>query len=118
GPGDPLALHPAPPHPLLPGRDRLRPLPAHHRVAERVRAGAQPAPAAGALMPEPTPGSTPPRLFLVDGYALIYRAFFAMITRPLRTSAGENTSAAWGVVNFLLRLRERWKPERLAWVND
>jgi DNA polymerase-1 len=54
----------------------------------------------------------------VDGYALIYRAFFAMITRPLRTSAGENTSAAWGVVNFLLRLRERWKPERLAWVND
>ncbi len=69
-------------------------------------------------MPEPTPGSAPPRLFLVDGYALIYRAFFAMITRPLRTSAGENTSAAWGVVNFLLRLRERWKPERLAWVND
>ncbi|HJS47608.1 MAG TPA: 5'-3' exonuclease H3TH domain-containing protein, partial [Gemmatimonadales bacterium] len=60
----------------------------------------------------------PPRLFLVDGYALIYRAFFALITRPLRTSAGENTSAAWGVVNFLLRLRERWKPERLAWVND
>jgi DNA polymerase-1 len=69
-------------------------------------------------MAEPPPGSAPPRLFLVDGYALIYRAFFAMITRPLRTSAGENTSAAWGVVNFLLRLREQWKPERLAWVND
>jgi DNA polymerase-1 len=47
-----------------------------------------------------------PRLFLIDGYALIYRAFYAMIARPLRTSKGENTSAAWGVVNFLLRLRE------------
>jgi len=59
-----------------------------------------------------------PRLFLVDGYALIYRAFFAFINRPLRTSRGENTSAAWGVANFLLRLRETHRPEYLAWVND
>jgi DNA polymerase-1 len=59
-----------------------------------------------------------PRLFLIDGYALIYRAFFAMISRPLRTTRGENTSAAWGVVNFLLRLREKHRPEFLAWVND
>ncbi len=61
---------------------------------------------------------TPPRLFLIDGYALIYRAFFAMLSRPLRTAAGENTSAAWGVANFLLRLREKYRPEYLAWVND
>jgi len=33
-------------------------------------------------------------LYLVDGYALIYRAFFAMIARPLTTRSGENTSAA------------------------
>ncbi len=59
-----------------------------------------------------------PRLFLLDGYALIYRAFFAMISRPLRTTKGENTSAAWGVVNFLLRLREKYGPEYVAWVND
>ncbi|MBK8003282.1 MAG: DNA polymerase I [Gemmatimonadetes bacterium] len=59
-----------------------------------------------------------PRLFLIDGYALIYRAFFALISRPLRTSKGENTSAAWGVVNFLLRLREKYHPEYLAWVHD
>ena len=59
-----------------------------------------------------------PRLFLLDGYALIYRAFFAMIARPLRTTKGENTSAAWGVVNFLLRLREKYAPEYVAWVND
>jgi DNA polymerase I len=60
----------------------------------------------------------PPQLFLIDGYALIYRAFFAMITRPLRTSKGENTSAAWGVVNFLLRLREKYRPDYVAWIND
>jgi len=60
----------------------------------------------------------PPRLFLIDGYALIYRAFFALISRPLRTSRGENTSAAWGVVNFLLRLRSRYQPDYVVWIND
>jgi DNA polymerase-1 len=61
---------------------------------------------------------TAPRLFLVDGYALIYRAFFALMTRPLQTSRGENTSAAWGVANFLKRLLNTHKPELLAWVHD
>jgi DNA polymerase I len=64
------------------------------------------------------PNHTPPQLFLVDGYALIYRAFFAMMSRPLRTTRGENTSAAWGVVNFLLRLREKYRPDYLAWILD
>ncbi len=58
------------------------------------------------------------RLFLVDGYALIYRAFFALISRPLTTSRGENTSAAWGVANFILRLLEKRRPAHLAWVHD
>jgi DNA polymerase-1 len=59
-----------------------------------------------------------PVLYLVDGYALIYRAFFAMLSRPLTTSRGENTSAAWGVVNFLLRLLERHHPAYVVWVHD
>lgn len=59
-----------------------------------------------------------PQLFLIDGYAIIYRAFFAMIGRPLRTSRGENSSAAWGVANFLHRLFEEHRPEYLAWVHD
>jgi DNA polymerase I len=59
-----------------------------------------------------------PRLFLIDGYALIYRAFFAMISRPLTTSKGENTSAAWGVVNFLQRLLTNHKPDYIGWVHD
>src|SRR5687767_13026928 len=59
-----------------------------------------------------------PRLFLVDGYALIYRAFFALISRPLTTSKGENTSAAWGIANFLLRLSANHRPDYIGWVND
>ena len=59
-----------------------------------------------------------PRLFLVDGYALIYRAFFALISRPLTTARGENTSAAWGVANFVQRLLATHKPEYLGWVHD
>jgi len=65
--------------------------------------------------------ATPPQspaLFLVDGYALIYRAFYAMIARPLTTSRGENTSAAWGVINFLRLLHQNHKPQYLGWVHD
>jgi DNA polymerase-1 len=59
-----------------------------------------------------------PRLFLVDGYALIYRAFYALIARPLTTSRGENTSAAWGIANFVQRMLHSHKPEYLGWVHD
>ena len=54
----------------------------------------------------------------MDGYALIYRAFYAMIARPLTTSRGENTSAAYGVVNFLRLLFQNHKPNYLGWVHD
>src|SRR3989449_3162827 len=64
------------------------------------------------------PNHDPPQLFLIDGHALIYRAFYALISRPLRTSRGENTSAAWGVVNFLLRLQSKYRPDYVAWVLD
>ncbi len=59
-----------------------------------------------------------PTFFLIDGYALIYRAFFALLSRPLTTAKGENTSAAWGVANFLQRVLERYQPDYIAWIND
>ncbi len=64
------------------------------------------------------PEKTRPRLFLIDGYALIYRAFFAFINRPLTNAKGENTSAPWGFANFLLRIREEHEPDYLAVVFD
>ncbi|HTI05836.1 MAG TPA: DNA polymerase I [Gemmatimonadales bacterium] len=68
----------------------------------------------------PIPASTAGKtcVFLVDGYALIYRAFFAMIARPLTTKSGENTSAVWGITNFLLRLYENYHPAYVGWVHD
>src|SRR5947207_8650951 len=63
-------------------------------------------------------GPASPRLFLVDGYALIYRSFFAMMSRPLTTSKGENTSASWGIATFLRLLMTNYHPEYLGWVHD
>ena len=64
------------------------------------------------------PPAPHPRLFLVDGYALIYRAFFALGAQPLRSSRGENTSIALGAHDFLKRLIAQHKPEYLGWVHD
>jgi DNA polymerase-1 len=62
----------------------------------------------------------PPRrkLFLVDGYALIYRSFFALGDQRLVSSKGENTAIARGAIEFLRRLLEKHKPHYLAWIHD
>jgi DNA polymerase-1 len=58
-----------------------------------------------------------PRLFLLDGMALVYRAHFAFIQNPIRNSKGVNTSALYGFINTLLTLLEKEKPTHLgvAW---
>lgn len=58
------------------------------------------------------------RLFLIDGSALVYRAFFAFIRNPLINSKGENTSATYGVVNSLLKIIKDEAPDYLAIVFD
>lgn len=64
------------------------------------------------------PAKTRPRLFLIDGYALIYRSYFAFINRPLVNSRGENTSAPFGFVNFLEQLKAEYEPDYLVVVFD
>ena len=60
-----------------------------------------------------------PRLYLIDGYALIFRAFHALGgSAPLRNARGENTGMAKGVSDFLKRLIEKHRPDHLVWVND
>jgi DNA polymerase I len=61
---------------------------------------------------------TKPILFLLDGHALIYRAFFAMISRPLTTSKGENTSAPFGLARFLIRILDEQRPDYVGLVLD
>ena len=64
------------------------------------------------------PPKTAPRLFLIDAYALIYRAFFAFIQRPLVNSKGENTSAPFGFANFLHEVLDDYEPDYIAVVFD
>ncbi|MBK6499718.1 MAG: DNA polymerase I [Saprospiraceae bacterium] len=54
------------------------------------------------------------RLFLLDGHALVYRAHFAFITRPLINSKGLNTSAITGFVRTLWDLMTNQKPTHIA----
>lgn len=54
------------------------------------------------------------RLFLLDAMALIYRAHFAFIKNPIRTSDGVNTSALYGFANTLLDILHNQKPTHLG----
>ena len=54
------------------------------------------------------------RLFLIDGYALLFRAHYAMIRNPLITTAGQHTSALFGFINMVFRLIRQENPDYLA----
>jgi DNA polymerase I len=54
------------------------------------------------------------KLFLLDGHALIYRAHFAFITRPLINSKGWNVSAVQGFVRTMWEMMQSEKPTHIA----
>ena len=54
------------------------------------------------------------RLFLLDAYALIFRAYYALINSPRVTSTGLNTSAAFGFLNTLLEVLKKENPTHIA----
>ena len=58
------------------------------------------------------------KLFLLDAYALIYRAYFAFAKNPRINSRGENTSAAFGFTNVLIDIIKTEKPTHIAVVFD
>ncbi|MEX0737205.1 MAG: DNA polymerase I, partial [Bacteroidota bacterium] len=59
-----------------------------------------------------------PRLYLVDGSAIMYRAYYAFIHRPLTNAKGQNTSAVYGFVTFLNRILSQEYPDSIAVVFD
>ncbi|MFM7387637.1 MAG: 5'-3' exonuclease H3TH domain-containing protein, partial [Bacteroidota bacterium] len=61
---------------------------------------------------------SPKKLFLLDAYALIYRAYFAFAKNPRVNSKGQNTSAAFGFSNVLIDVIKTEKPTHLAVVFD
>ena len=58
------------------------------------------------------------KLFLLDAFALIYRAYFAFSKNPRMNSRGENTSAIYGFTTTLLDVIQKEKPTHLAVVFD
>ena len=50
-------------------------------------------------------------LYLLDAYALIYRAYYALIRSPRINSKGQNTSAVYGFVNTLNDVLTTEKPD-------
>ena len=53
------------------------------------------------------------RLFVIDGHALCYRAYYAFINNPLMNSSGQNTSAIYGFARMLLKLISEQNPDYL-----
>ena len=58
--------------------------------------------------------TTAKKLFLLDAYALIYRAFFAMSKNPRMNSKGLNTSAVMGFLNSLYEILQKEKPTHIG----
>lgn len=58
------------------------------------------------------------KLFLLDAYALIYRAYFAFAKNPRVNSRGQNTSAAFGFTNALIDILKSEDPTHIAVVFD
>ena len=54
------------------------------------------------------------KLFLLDAYALIYRAYYALIKNPRINSKGQNTSAILGFVNTLEDVLKRQSPTHIG----
>ena len=54
------------------------------------------------------------KLFLLDAYALIYRAYYAFIKNPRVNSKGQNTSAIFGFVNTLEDVLKKENPSHIA----
>ncbi|MBN2185529.1 MAG: DNA polymerase I [Candidatus Krumholzibacteriota bacterium] len=57
-------------------------------------------------------------LFLIDGHAIAYRAYYAFIRNPLTNSKGQNTSAVFGFTRLVLRILEKYSPDYFAVVFD
>jgi DNA polymerase-1 len=58
------------------------------------------------------------KLFLLDAFALIYRAYYAFVKNPRINSKGQNTSAAFGFTNAMLDLIKKENPSHIAVVFD
>lgn len=57
---------------------------------------------------------TDKRVFLIDAFALVFRAYYALIRNPRLNSKGKNTNAQFGFTNALIDLINKQKPSHMA----
>ena len=58
------------------------------------------------------------KLFIIDGYSIIYRSYFAHMTNPMRNRSGENISAYFGFFSSLLHIVGNYQVDALAVAMD
>jgi DNA polymerase-1 len=68
------------------------------------------------VSPTPAPGAPQPRprLLLVDGHSLAYRAFYALPAENFSTATGQVTNAVYGFVSMLINVLRDERPDSLA----
>ena len=74
-------------------------------------------PAASSAAGSPAAGQTPgvrPRLLLLDGHSLAYRAFFALPVENFSTTTGQPTNAVYGFTSMLINVLRDEQPSHLA----
>ncbi|MEE0133430.1 MAG: DNA polymerase I [Treponema sp.] len=60
------------------------------------------------------PQSSDKALYIIDSYGLIYRSYYAFISRPLTNKEGENVSAVFGFFRNLKAVLDKYKPHGLV----
>ena len=61
-----------------------------------------------------SPQSSNKTLYIIDSYGLIYRSYYAFISRPLTNKDGENVSAVFGFFRNLKAVLDKYKPHGLV----
>ncbi|MCW2677837.1 MAG: polA, partial [Modestobacter sp.] len=64
--------------------------------------------------PAPDPSAPRPRLLLLDGHSLAYRAFFALPVENFSTTTGQPTNAVYGFTSMLINVLRDEQPTHLA----
>ena len=69
-------------------------------------------------MPAKSSSASDKKLYLIDGHAIAYRAYYALIKNPLTDSKGRPTGAVFGFANYLLKLIAEYSCPYVAVVFD
>ena len=64
--------------------------------------------------PVATPDQSPPRLLLLDGHSLAYRAFFALPVENFSTTTGQHTNAVYGFTSMLINVLRDEQPTHVG----